>query len=130
MAKVRAVIEADSGTLLVDFPQGIYALYGLGKLYLDPRFAGCSAPRAVDYLFAAAQKGHDYGQYALGRLFLAGEVVPKNPAYALIWLEKAVKQENPAAEYLLGKALLLGEDAAAGSGAGRSAAEQGDRKRT
>ena len=27
MAKVRAVIEADSGTLLVDFPQGIYALY-------------------------------------------------------------------------------------------------------
>lgn len=87
------------------------ALYGLGKLYLDPRFAGCSAPRAVDYLFAAAQKGHDYGQYALGRLFLAGEVVPKNPAYALIWLEKAVKQENPAAEYLLGKALLLGEDA-------------------
>lgn len=58
------------------------ALYGLGKLYLDPRFAGCSAPRAVDYLFAAAQKGHDYGQYALGRLFLAGEVVPKNPACA------------------------------------------------
>ena len=27
MAKVRAVIQADSGTLLVDFPQGIYALY-------------------------------------------------------------------------------------------------------
>ena len=27
MAKFRAVIEADSGTPLVDFPQGIYALY-------------------------------------------------------------------------------------------------------
>ena len=27
MAKVRAVIEADSGTPLVDFPQRIYALY-------------------------------------------------------------------------------------------------------
>ena len=27
MTKIRAVIQTDSGTLLVDFPQGIYDLY-------------------------------------------------------------------------------------------------------
>ncbi len=84
--------------------------YGLGKLYLSRDFSGRDVKKAIDYLMAAAGKGHDYAMYTLGKLFLEGKEIPKNPEYALRWLEEAVEKENPYAEYLLGKTLLQGVD--------------------
>lgn len=74
-------------------------------------FAGQDVNRAIEFLMAAAKKGHDYAMYTLGKLFLEGKEVPKNLGYALRWLEESAEKENSHAEYLLGKTLLLGEDA-------------------
>lgn len=86
------------------------AMFGLGKLYLNPAYEGYDVAKAVNFLLKAAKSGHSQAQYHLGKLFLTGEVVTGNTEYALRWLEESVAQENPYAQYLLGKTLLYGNE--------------------
>lgn len=85
------------------------AMFGLGKLYLNPEYDNYDVPKAVDFLLKAAKSGHSQAQYLLGKLFLTGEVVTRNTEYALRWLEESAAQENPYAGYLLGKLYYRGE---------------------
>lgn len=86
------------------------AMFGLGKLYLNPEYENHDVSKAVEHLLKAAKSRHSQAQYFLGKLFLTGEVVTKNTAYALRWLEESVAQDNPYAQYLLGKTLLYGNE--------------------
>lgn len=86
------------------------AMFGLGKLYLNPEYGNHDVSKAVEHLLKAAKNGHSQAQYLLGKLFLTGEMVTKNTAYALRWLEESVAQDNSYAQYLMGKTLLYGNE--------------------
>ena len=70
------------------------AMFGLGKLYLNPEYDNYDVPKAVDFLLKAAKSGHSQAQYLLGKLFLTGEVVTRNTEYALRWLEESVAKQT------------------------------------
>ncbi len=87
----------------------LYALYGLGKLYLHPDFEGRDIDKAIDYFTKAAEGGLNFAQYKLGKLYLMGEEVPQDLDKALKWLAAAIENGSDSAMYLLGKELLSGE---------------------
>ena len=58
-------------------------------------------PKAVEYLTAAAEKGHPYAQYALGKLYLTGDAVMQNKKQATYWLAQSAAQGSQYAQFLL-----------------------------
>lgn len=90
--------------------KNVYALYGLGKLFLNKQYSDRDSKKAVGYFVEAAQLGHEFAQYQLGKMYLSGEEVPKDAEYALRWLEAAEMQGSQHAQYLLGKIYLTGND--------------------
>ena len=85
------------------------ALYGLGKLYLNPEFPGYDPAKAVEYLEQAAAKGNAFAKYQLGKLLCQGELVPKDIARGLPLLEELAENGVTFASYIVGKVYLREE---------------------
>ena len=86
------------------------AMYGLGKLYLSPKFIGQDVQQAIPWLTAAVKEEHEHAQYTLGKLYLKGELVEKNTEYALQLLHQTAEQGNQHSQLLLGRTYLAGKD--------------------
>ena len=85
------------------------ALYGLGKLYLNPEFPGYDQAKAVEYLEESAAKGNAFAKYQLGKLLCQGELVPKDIARGLPLLEELAEHGVTFASYIAGKVYLKEE---------------------
>lgn len=85
------------------------ALYGLGKLYLNPEFHDYDPAKAVEYLEEAVQKDNAFAKYQLGKLLCQGELMPKDIARGLPLLEELAENGVTFASYIAGKVYLREE---------------------
>ena len=82
------------------------ALYGLGKLYLNPDFPEYDPQKAMEYLKIAVEADHAFAKYLLGKLLCQGEVVEKNIARGLPMLQELADEGVSFAAYIVGKVYL------------------------
>ena len=85
------------------------ALYGLGKLYLEPEFPDYDPYKAVEYLEESTAKGNAFAKYQLGKLLCQGELVEKDIARGLPLLEELAENGVTFASYIAGKVYLKEE---------------------
>ena len=85
------------------------ALYGLGKLYLNPDFPEYDPRKAVEYLENAVEAGHAFAKYLLGKLLCRGEVIEKDIARGLPMLQELADEGVSFAAYIVGKVYLKEE---------------------
>jgi len=85
------------------------AVYGLGKLYLDPEFPEYDPAKAIVYLEKAVDGDHAFAKYQLGKLLCQGRLVEKDIARGLPLLEELATDGVSFAAYITGKVYLTEE---------------------
>ena len=85
------------------------AMYGLGKLYLNPDFPEYDPQKAIEHLEKAVDADHAFAKYLLGKLHCQGKVIEKNIARGLPLLQELADEGVSFAAYIVGKVYLKEE---------------------
>lgn len=85
------------------------ALYGLGKLYLNPAFGEYDPQKAMAYLEKAVEADYAFAKYQLGKLLCQGKQIEKDIARGLPLLEELLSDGVSFAAYIVGKVYLTEE---------------------
>ena len=87
----------------------IEAMYSLGLQILQDKESGRKLEIAIDFLDAAAKKGHARAQYYLAACYYYGHGVKQDYRTAVKWFHEASKQGHAGAQFSLGVCLLRGQ---------------------